>query len=368
MNRVYPTLSRYLGRHFIVSFAATLAVIVGLILLFDTVELLRRSVSADALDFSTIIGMAFLKLPHTVQATLPFVVLVAMMFVLFRLSRSHELIVIRSAGVSVWQFLLPPLLITAVLGLVNLAIFDPLAANMYDSYQHMDDNLIRGQSTTLNVGENGLWLRESQGPVSTVVYAAEIHQQADKLTLAKVSIFQTDNKERLARRLEAGDGLLVDGAFQLEKVWDLVPGKTAQFHATYKLPTSITVGKVQDSFAEPETMSFWELPQFIRFSEASGFSAVPHKLYWYSLLASPWLLCAMVLVAASFNLTASARLGSWTGRGIAGLGTGFLLYFFSRFLYALGLSTTLPLILAAWAPALVASMLGVAYIFHREDG
>lgn len=368
MNRVYPTLSIYLGRHFIVAFIGMTAVIVGLILLFDTVELMRRSVTAMSMDFSTVFGMALLKLPHTVQATLPFIVLLTMMFVLFRLSRSHELVVIRAAGISVWQFLAPPLALTAALGLINLAIIDPLAANMYDTYQRMDDNLIRGQSTTLNIGENGLWLRESDGPVSTVVYAADVRQTDATLTLGKVSIFQTDNKERLSRRLEATGGTLVSGAFQLQQVWDIVPGKQAKAYDTYKLPTSITMGKVQDSFAAPETMSFWELPQFIRFSEQSGFSAVPHKLYWYSLLASPWLLCAMVLVAASFNLTASARLGSWTGRGVAGLGAGFLLYFFSRFLYALGLSTTLPLILAAWAPAMVASMLGLAYLFHREDG
>lgn len=368
VNRITPTLSLYVGRHFLSAFATTLAVIVGLILLFDTVELMRRSVSSTTLDFSTVLGMAVLKLPHTVQATLPFVVLVTMMFVLFRMSRSHELIVIRAAGVSVWQFLLPPLALTALLGLINLALFDPLSANMYRSYQRMDDNLIRGQSTTLDIGENGLWLRESQGPVSTVVFAAEVRQDQDTLTLARVSIFQTDNKERLSRRLEADDGLLVDGAFRLEKVWDLVPGETAAFHESLNLPTSITMGKVHDSFAAPETMSFWELPQFIRFSEASGFSAVAHKLYWYTQLASPWLLCAMVLVAAAFNLSASARLGTWSARGIAGLGAGFLLYFFSRFLYALGLSTTLPLILAAWAPALVALMLGLAYIFHREDG
>ena len=368
VNRVYPTLSIYLGRHFIASFFSMLAVIVGLILLFDTVELLRRSISAVDMEFSTVLGMALLKLPHTVQATLPFVVLLAMMFVLFRLSRSHELIVIRSAGVSVWQFLLPPLVLTAGLGIFNLAIIDPLAANMYASYQRMDDSLIRGQETTLNIGENGLWLREAQGPVGTVVYAASVHQDAAQLTLAKVSIFQTDNKEKLARRLEAAAGRLVEGAFRLEKVWDIVPGKPAIFHETYNLPTSITMGKVQDSFAAPETMSFWALPQFIRFSQASGFAATAHKLYWYSLVASPWLLCAMVLVAAAFNLTANARLAGWTARGVAGLGAGFMLYFFSRFLYALGLSTTLPLILAAWAPALVATLLGLAYIFHREDG
>ena len=54
--------------------------------------------------------------------------------------------------------------------------------------------------------------------------------------------------------------------------------------------------------------------------------------------------------------------------GVAGLGTGFVFYFFSRFTYALGLSSTLPLILAAWAPTAVALLLGLAYLFHREDG
>jgi lipopolysaccharide export system permease protein len=312
--------------------------------------------------------MALLKLPHTAQATLPFVAMLAMMFLLFRLSRSSELMVIRAAGVSVWQFLAPPLVLTAILGLLNLAIVDPLAADMYDTYQRMDENLIRGQDTTLNIGESGLWLRESSGAIATIVYATSVHQDNDTLTLTKVSIFQADNKEKLTRRLEAEGGRLTEGTFQLEKVWDMVPGQPGVFHDTYTLPTSITVSKVQDSFAAPETMSFWALPEFIRFSEQAGFSALPHRLYWYSLLASPWLLCAMVLIAAAFNLTANAKLAGWTGRGVAGLSVGFMIYFFSRFLYALGLSATLPLLLAAWAPAALAGMLGLAYIFHSEDG
>ncbi len=368
VNRVYPTLSVYLGKHFIVSFFSLLGIITGLVLLFDTVELMRRSVGAEGVDFSTIFGMALLKLPHTAQATLPFVAMLAMMFDLFRLSRSSELMVIRAAGVSVWQFLAPSLVLTAILGLLNLAIIDPLAADMYDSYQRMDENLIRGQDTTLNIGESGLWLRESAGAVATVVYATSVHQDNDTLTLNKVSIFQADGKEKLTRRIEATGGRLTEGTFQLENVWDMVPGKPGVFHETFTLPTTITVSKVQDSFAAPETMSFWALPQFIRFSEQAGFSALPHRLYWYSLLASPWLLCAMVLIAAAFNLTANVKLAGWTGRGVAGMSVGFMIYFFSRFLYALGLSATLPLLLAAWAPAAVASMLGLAYIFHSEDG
>jgi lipopolysaccharide export system permease protein len=49
----------------------------------------------------------------------------------------------RSAGVSVWQFLAPALALAALLGLFNLAAVDPIAANMYESYQRMDQSLLR---------------------------------------------------------------------------------------------------------------------------------------------------------------------------------------------------------------------------------
>jgi lipopolysaccharide export system permease protein len=40
----------------------------------------------------------------------------------------------------------------------------------------------------------------------------------------------------------------------------------------------------------------------------------------------------------------------------------------SDLVYALGLSTRVPIVLAAWAPAVVSSLLGVALLLHLEDG
>ncbi len=368
MNRFSPTLSIYIGWQFVLAFLALLGMLGGLILLFDTVELMRRAVSAYDVSLGTLAGMALLKLPHTVQATLPFIVMVAMMFALFRLSRSHELVIIRSAGVSVWQFLAPPLILAALIGVINLTVIDPLSANMYGAYQRMEENLIRRNATTLKVGQDGLWMREADDALATVVHGAGVRQADGVLFLSGVSIFQTDATETLIRRVEADSGQLRDGFFKLEQAWDIAPPQPATFHAALSLATGLTLDQVQSSFAAPETMSFWELPEFIRFSQSAGFSALPHRLYWQSLLASPFLLCAMVLVAAAFYLTAHARLAGWTMRGVTGVATGFLLYFFTRFTYALGLSATLPLALSAWAPTVVAGLLGVAYLFHREDG
>jgi lipopolysaccharide export system permease protein len=45
-----------------------------------------------------------------------------------------------------------------------------------------------------------------------------------------------------------------------------------------------------------------------------------------------------------------------------------LLYFVSNFVFALGLSGKVPVVLAAWTPASVSLMFGVSLLLHLEDG
>ena len=82
----------YLASSSLLAFAGLLAVIGGLIFLFDTIELMRRSVGVDTHGLRHAAWPCrCLKLPHTAQTTLPFVVMMAMMYCqLFRLSRSQE--------------------------------------------------------------------------------------------------------------------------------------------------------------------------------------------------------------------------------------------------------------------------------------
>ena len=368
IHRLSPTLSLYVARQFAMTFGTVLGVIVGLILLFDLIELLRRTVTIENAHFGALFGMALLKLPHTIDVTLPFVVLIAAMFALFRLARSHELVVMRASGVSVWQVLGPPLVLVSGLGLLNLFIFNPVASELYDIYQHREDAMLRNNTATLNIGEEGLWLREVRGDTAAIVHAAQVRQQDSVIALQAISIFTTDNRENFQRRYEAASGEIADGTIRLTQVWEMAGQGRAVFHDEISMPSSITPARVQSSFASPESMSIWTLPRFIAFSQQSGFSAIPHRLYWQSLLVSPFALACMLLLASDFCLSAHTRMGTWTARGLAAVGTGFLFYFFNRFTYALGLSTTLPVALAAWAPTLITLLLGTAYLLHREDG
>jgi lipopolysaccharide export system permease protein len=51
-----------------------------------------------------------------------------------------------------------------------------------------------------------------------------------------------------------------------------------------------------------------------------------------------------------------------------GIGAGFLLFFLSDLVLALAHSTHLPPMLAAWAPVLASTMIGLAVLIHVEDG
>ena len=75
----------------------------------------------------------------------------------------------------------------------------------------------------------------------------------------------------------------------------------------------------------------------------------------------------MVLVAASFSLRMQRR-GGTTVMIAAGIAAGFALYFLSDLMFALGLSASIPLQLAAWTPSGVSCLLGVSLLLHLEDG
>jgi lipopolysaccharide export system permease protein len=129
----------------------------------------------------------------------------------------------------------------------------------------------------------------------------------------------------------------------------------------------LTPAQIEESFASPSTISFWELPRFIANAENAGFSARRHRIYWYSLLSLPVLLSAMVFMAASFSFRL-ARLGGMTQLLLTGALGGLAVFFLQDVTQAMGQSGILPPVLAAMAPSLAAILLGMTLLFHEEDG
>ena len=365
--RLSTTLSAYIARNFLQSFFVLFGLFLLLILLFDTVELLRRAAAKPEITFSMIMEMAFLKLPHMGQQAFPFAILFGGMAAFWRLTRNHELVITRAAGVSVWQVLLPVIGIAFLLGFFQIGVLNPLASTTVSRFERIEAVNLKGQKSFLALSKNGLWLRQANTEGQSVVHSNFVLQVGKDVELRDVIVFNYKGTDRFSGRIDAEKTLLEDGFWHMTNAWVHTPEEPRRFEKDYWLATDLTFNRIQDSFAPPETMSFWELPEFIGTLENAGFSAIRHRLYWHSLLASPFLMCAMVLIAATFTLRHSRQGG---GAYIIGGGvlTGFILYFFSDIVFALGLSDSIPIILAAWTPSGVATLLGLATLLHLEDG
>ena len=361
-------LSIYIGRNFLVCFISVFTTFIGLIFLFDIIEMLRLASRQEDVGIGLVVQMSLLKLPFLGQQAFPFAVLFGSMIAFLRMTKSRELMVARASGVSAWQFLLPVLGIALILGILQITAFNPLASVLLSKFDRLNATHIKGQANLLAVSANGLWLRQADKDDQSVIHSTKLNLKQNSIILKDVTIFNYEGLSKYQQRLSAIEAELEDGFWHLYNVWIHERDKEVPVHKQdYWLPTDITPNNIHDSFAPPETLSFWDLPEFITKLDKAGFSAVRHRLYWHSLLAAPLLLLAMVLIAATFTLKQSPRT-STTFLIIGGILTGFFLFFFLDVVSALGLRESIPVVLAAWAPSGISALLGLAMVFHLEDG
>jgi lipopolysaccharide export system permease protein len=368
---IAATLSRYIARVFSLAVLAMLAALSGLVSLFDFIELLRRSATRPEATFGLVSEIAALRLPWVSMQILPFAVLLGGIYAFWRLTRSSELIVARAAGVSAWQFLAAPVLCAVALGAIATGGMSPISAVMRARAEALDNAYLRSGGGPLALNGGQLWLRQADHGITpqgvAIMHAVSVNLKDNDLRAQDVSVFRLDGKDRLIERIEAKQAKLGRGTWILDDARTTTPGHVPDAAQTVALSTDLTVGRVEESFALPDTFSVWALPSFIALLERSGFSSIRHRLHFQSLLALPLLAGTMALLSACFSMRSSRRGGvaQMLGSGVA---AGFSLFMVSKIAEEFGQSGALPPILAAWAPAGAGLLLSLALLLHLEDG
>src|ERR1700733_4821533 len=365
------TLSIYISRQFVAALTAMLFALTGLVALFDFLELLRRSVSKPDATFGLVSEIEALRLPYVSMQILPFAVLLGGIMCFWRLTRSSELIVARAAGISAWEFLAAPTCCALLFGALAVTVCSPLSSLMLARAEAMDNTYLRTGGGPLALDGGQLWLRQSDRALTpqgvAIIHARGVELHGKQLTANGVSVFRLDGNDRLLARIEATKAVLGPGNWELESARNLRPDQVPGATQEINMPTDLTVQRVQEGFASPDTLSVWALPGFIALLERSGFSAIRHRLHFQSLPALPLLCATMALVGAGFSMRPARRGGvaRMIGGGVA---AGFALFMISKIAEEFGQSGALPLELAAWAPAASGLMLAVALLLHMEDG
>src|SRR6266481_4876349 len=317
MSMMTNTLGRYFAGRFVVSALGVFISIFVLLVLVDYIEMVRKTSGLVSASPIMVAETSLFRVPQLLEKMMPFCVLIGAMTCYLALSRRLELVVARAAGVSAWQFIAPALASSILLGIL----------------------------VTIN--------------------AARSEQQGARLT--GLTLFRFDADGHFKERIEAREATLEEGHWLFKSVRRYSLDAAPIDQDSFELPTSLTPAQVRNSFSTPETVSFWQLPSYIRSSESSGFATAGYRLQYHKLLAQPFLLAAMVMLAAAVSLR-FFRFGGIQKMVLSGVGAGFLLYVLSKVTEDLSKAELMHPIASAWLPVCVGGLTGFLALLYQEDG
>lgn len=361
------TLARYFSLRFFIAMVSMFLLCCVLIFFVDFIEMLRRAGNYPGdVPGLLLAWMTLLRLPSFSELTLPFAVLIGTIGIFLMLSRSSELVVLRAAGISVWQFTAPAMVVAFLLGIVFVLFYNPIASAARGEAERLYAGAFGKGESLLKTNKNaGAWLREDGTDGPSVIHALQVLNQG--LELNGVTVFQYDRDHGLTERIEAKKAVLKDGRWELEEAWVSAVGQEPALYKRYLLSTYLTPTQVRDSLGTVFSISFWDLPNFIQIAEKAGLPATQYRVQYQLLLSRPFLLVTMVLIAATCSLR-GFRFGNVQINAIIGLAAGFAFFVFSEVSRNFAMAGLTSAAAAAWVPVIIAASLALTVLLYKEDG
>lgn len=339
MYRFMPSVfTRFLMRRFFASFLLVMLTVCGIIFSVTFVERLASNpdITATLLD-------AWIRLLEYIPMFLPLAVFMGTLVAFYNLTKSSELIIISGAGLSPYQIARPFLAGAVIIGIITATIINPYSVSL--STQNLTDR-------ELKLIDNAIWLREPRDDGYLTVHAENMNMKNHDIILQDVTMFIQDSDFKLSKRITtetatlSNDGIKTDNATIINS-----DGETTK--SDFAITTQLTPKTVLERYLQPDQISFWKLPAFIKNMESIGVVTRGHRVQFWTLLFLPLTLMAMVTLGIAFSQTKQRRNYSFGIKFSLGIMTCFALYFIVNLFNALGVSGTLPPLVSIIAPQII---------------
>ncbi|HHY50354.1 MAG TPA: LptF/LptG family permease [Alphaproteobacteria bacterium] len=328
--------------------------VLGMISLAETLNTWRyehlASIGGPLLGIVAIVGTAGIWTLNT----LPVSLLIGAIIGLLDLQARRELTIIRASGISVWRTLRAPLIAVLVIGGLVAVVGDAALVILMRS---LSISLPQAAAT------GALWM-EQNGAGRTYVVVS-LHPHAGGTILEDVTFFLPS--ELNGPRITAPRAELRDGAWFVPSGIRLAPDTVPRRIENLEIPTTSTPGDLGARLASPSELTFFELLQIesLRVSDPLLRSGIQTRLA--RLFALPLSLAGSLLIAFAF--TAGYRRTNKYGAAVLyGIVLGFVVYVVTEMAAIAGSAGLMQPAFAAFAPALVAMVIGTTVLLYREDG
>lgn len=290
----------------------------------------------------------------------PIAVLIATLITFSLLSRTSEVIALRSLGISLHRIALPAIagasLVAMLCAFLQLQVLPASNQKVAEA-----NNIIKGRTQPKSVRRaDQQWLL-GQG---RFIYNY-LNFDPKTASLQRLQVFDFDDKHQLVARLLAANAQFTPQGWAVSDGWARTfDGINERSFRAITTPVAVDLEEKPDYFEaevrRPKEMGFTELRAYVREVRDSGQAVPALEVALQDRVSFPFASLVMSLVALPFAFRLE-RKGALYGLGLAiVLGIFFLAVF--AFFRTLGQVGTFPAAVAAWSPNLLFALLS-AYLF-----
>lgn len=349
-------ITRYIALQVSAAILLVLAVLMGLDLVIGLLD--QTSDMEGRYTLGPAAYYTVLSLPSHLAQLLPFSVLIGCLAGLGSLATTSELVVMRSAGVSVARILwmaLRPALLVAFFGLLVAEFIAPKCQQVAQSYRAM---LL--QKKDISVSEYGLWHREG----NNFIHFNAVQPNGE---LFGISLFSIDANRHLQSAAFAQRAIYQDDHWLLEDV------RTTYFRGDHLEATSASRQRWDTQLSpqllnilvlNPIDLSISGLWRYVHFLKKQGSDTGQYELALWNKLLQPLAAISLVLVAASI-IFGPLRQASMGTRVFTGLMIGITFRISQDMLGPASLVFGFAPILASLAPILISLAAGLLMLRKR---
>lgn len=351
-------IDRHLRKAILNQFALVLSVLMALFIFITFIDELG-SVNRGSYGLLKITQFIILSIPKILYEVFPIAALIGAIIGLSNLAKDSELIVMRSAGVSLGRIVFSTVKVGCILGVVALILGELVAPVSETKALRIRAEAIQNQVKQKT--DFGLWMRDGSSFIS-------IGEVLPDLSLINIIIFEFDENSKLRHLSRAKNGIYDrnQGRWVLQNLDRTIIDPDRAFADQVKAAkwqTEVSPEILGVFLIEPGQLSMWQLLKYIDHLKANNQETKDYKLSFWSKIVAPINILVMLILAVPFvfKQVRSGSLGRSLFSGIMmGLGFFILTKVFGYFV----LLYSIPAFLGAIIPTIC--VLGVSLILVKR--
>ena len=338
-------LDKYIGQAVIIGVASVLAVFIILYELFAFAGEVDMIGKADY-TFWTLLQYSIFRIPQHIYELFPLSMLLGTMLGMGWLANHNELVVIRTAGVSLLRIITAIMKTAIMLMLLAIVIGEGIAPPLN---QYASEQRIIALHRQIDVNTNfGLWARDGE----TYINVTRVENDG---RLIGINLYQFADNNIIKRQIQAGQAIYDGKQWQLKAVKETIY-KNNSFIVKHlkemKWDTLLDLDMVKIVSIRLDLLSIWKLSSYIDYLKNNNLEYTEYELAYWTKLFSPFTILAMVLLAIPF-VFGSVRHVSIGKQILSGFLVGLVFFVMSRLIGQMGLVYGVPSMLSAILPTLI---------------